>query len=260
MIVMWMSMLLALAAPPAMNAASFGDEERSAAAVERGTEALERAATAWQRLSEVVVTESDRVHGASVSFEWTAHADGAWSWVDTRGVHVVWRDGTAFVWADSVPEGLAVVTCEGESASALRGAGLELPIGAACRTGEPVLACLSAQVLDGARVLGSRSADGTTVVLLVGTHGDAAVSIDEASGRLRGIRVVQDLGDAPNLPEGLSAKALSVERVWTSTDKAKSTAVPAIPSEGRDTAMSLTDLLDRLDPVTHRAPPDRKVP
>jgi hypothetical protein len=247
--------LVAMIAPPAMNADGWDPSTRTLESIAAATKAIERAESACRALEDAVVTETNSARGGSDTVRWESRAAArAWAFRAERGIDVVGLDDMAFVTVDALPGQMALVECTKECRESFAEAGIVLPVMASVRLGSLLAEAVWADDLPGAVVAGSRATEAGTEVLLIDAAGggDVLVQLDGTTGLPTRIRVVR------RLPEAISHPALKASPIieWTWTGKVRpAEAKPvALTKPNRTMAPSLKALLDQLDPEPLRRP------
>lgn len=247
--------LVAVIAPPAMNAEGWEPPARTAESIAAGVQAIERAERSCRELADAVITETTAARERSDTVRWESRAAArAWSFRGERGIEVVGLDDTAFVTVDALPGQMALVECAKGCRESFAEAGIVLPVMASVRLGGSLADAVWADELPDAAVAGSRTTEAGTEVLLIdaAAGGDVLVLFDGSSGLPVRVRV------ARRLPEALAHPALKASGplAWSWSGKVRPVeAKPvAITKPNRTMAASLKALLDQLDPAPRRLP------
>lgn len=247
--------LVAVIAPPAMNAEGWQASDRSPESIAAGEKALERAALACRELGDAVVTETTAAREGSDTVRWESRAAArAWSFRGERGIEIVGLDDTAFVTADALPGQMALVECAKGCRESFVDAGVVLPVMASVRLGSALADAAWRDQLPDAAVAGSRSTDAGTEVLLIdaAAGGDVLVQFDGATGLPTRVRVVSPLSNGISHP-ALKASPL-LDWTWTGKVRPVDSKPVAITKPNRTMAASVKALLDQLDPAPRRLP------
>ena len=247
--------IVAVFAPPAMNAEGWDASARTPESIAAASKAIERAESACRALGDAVITETNAAREGSDTVRWESRAAArAWTFRAERGIEVVGLDDTAFVTVDALPGQMALVECAKGCRESFAEAGIVLPVMASVRLGSPLADALCKDELPDAVVAGSRTTEAGAEVLLIDAAGggDMLVQFDGVTGLPVRVRV------ARRLPEGISHPALKASPIieWTWTGKVRPVeAKPvAITKPNRTMAASLKALLDQLDPAPRRLP------
>ncbi len=247
--------LVAMIAPPAMNAEGWDASARTPESIAAAAKAIERAESACRALGDVVVTETSASREGSDTVRWESRAAArGWSYRADRGIEIVGLDDTAFVTVDALPGQMALVECAKGCRESFAEADIVLPVMASVRLGAPLAEAVWKDELPDAVVAGSRSTEAGAEVLLIDAAGggDVLVQFDGATGLPTRVRV------ARRLPEGFSHPALKsvpiIEWSWTGKVRPVEVKPVAITKPNRTMAASLKALLDQLDPAPRRLP------
>lgn len=247
--------LVAMIAPPAMNAEGWDPSARTPESIAAATKAIEGAESACRALDDAVITETNAARGGNDTVRWESRAAArAWAYRAERGIDVVGLDDTAFVTVDALPGQMALVECAKGCRESFAEAGIVLPVMASVRLGSSLAEAVWADELPDAVVAGSRVTEAGTEVLLIDAvgGGDVLVQLDGATGMPTRIRV------ARRLPEVMSHPALKTSPIleWSWTGKVRPVeAKPvALTKPNRTMAPSLKALLDQLDPAPRPRP------
>jgi hypothetical protein len=255
MIVAIAASLVAMTAPPAMNAEDWDASTRTPESIAAAAKAIERAESACRALGDAVITETSAAGGGGDALRWESRAAArAWAYRAERGIEIVGLDDTAFVTVDALPGQMALVECARGCRESFVEAGIVLPVMASVRLGAPLAEAVWKDELPDAVVVGSRSTEAGAEVLLIDAAGggDVLLQFDGATGLPTRVRV------ARRLPEEISHPALKsspiIEWSWTSKVRPVEAKPVAITKPNRTMAASLKKLLDQLDPAPRRLP------
>lgn len=247
--------LVAMIAPPAMNAEGWDPSARTPESIAAATKAIERAESACRALGDAVITETNAARGGSDTVRWESRAAArAWAYRAERGIDVVGLDDTAFVTVDALPGQMALVECAKGCRESFAEAGIVLPVMASVRLGSALADAVWKDELPDAVVAGSRTTEAGAEVLLIDAAGggDVLVQFDGATGLPTRIRVVR------RLPEAIAHPALKaspiIEWSWTGKVRPVEAKPVALTKPNRTIAASLKALLDQLDPAPRRRP------
>lgn len=247
--------LVAMIAPPAMNADGWDAAARSPESIAAGSKAIERAESACRALADAAVSETSSAGKGSDTVRWESRAAArAWSFRAERGIEVVGIDDTAFVTVDALPGQMALVECAKGCRESFAESGIVLPVMASVRLGSSLADAVWADELPDAVVAGSRTAESGTEVLLIDAAGggDVLVQFDGTSGLPTRVRVARRLPDAMSHP-ALKASPL-IDWTWTGKVRPVEVKPVAITKPNRTIVASLKALLDQLDPAPRRRP------
>jgi len=246
--------LVAVLAPPAMNAEGWEASARTPESIAAATQAIERAESACRALGDAVITETNAAHGGSDTVRWESRAAArAWTFRAERGIEVVGLDDSAFVTVDALPGQMALVECAKGCRESFAEAEIVLPVMASVRLGSSLADAIWKDELPDAAVAGSRTTEaGTEVLLIDAAGGDVLVQFDGATGLPVRVRV------ARRLPEVYSHPALkaspAIEWSWSGKVRPVEAKPVSITKPNRTMAASLKALLDQLDPAPRRLP------
>lgn len=247
--------LVAVIAPPAMNAEGWDATARTPESIAAAAQAIERAESACRALGDAVIAETNAAREGSDTVRWESRAAArAWTFRAERGIEVVGLDDSAFVTVDALPGQMALVECAKGCRGSFAEAGIVLPVMASVRLGSSLADAVWKDELPDAAVAGSRTTEAGTEVLLIDAAGggDVLVQFDGATGLPVRVRV------ARRLLEGISHPALKASPVieWTWTGKVRPVEAKPVPitKPNRTMAASLKALLDQLDPAPRRLP------
>ncbi len=247
--------LVAVIAPPAMNAEGWDPSARTSESIAAAAKLIERAESACRDIADAVITETTAFGGGSEAIRWDARAAArAWSFRAERGIEVIGIDDTAFVTVDALPGQMALVECAKGCRELFAEAGIVLPVMVSVRLGGSLADAVWKDELPDAVVAGSRTTEAGPEVLLIdaASGGDALVQFDGTTGLPTRIRVVRRLPDAFSHP-ALKASPI-IEWSWTAKIRPVDAKPVPLGKPNRTMAASLKALLDQLDPVPRQRP------
>jgi hypothetical protein len=247
--------LVAVIAPPAMNADGWEASARDPESIAAAAKAIERAESACRDLADAVITETTAAREGSDTVRWESRAAArAWSFRGERGIEVVGLDDSAFVTVDALPGQMALVECAKGCRESFAEAGIVLPVMVSVRLGGSLADAVWKDELPDAVVAGSRTTEAGTEVLLIdaAAGGDVLVQFDGATGLPARVRVARRLPDAFSHP-ALKA-SLPIEWSWAGKVRPVDAKPMAIIKPNRTMAASLKVLLEQLDPAPRRLP------